>query len=264
MRLPVVLVVLVSGSVLANRAEAQFGVRDPAPGEQFNIELGAMFFQPGPELRIQTGQAVVGEVDFVEEFDIEDQFFTEFRIVGKPGRKHKIRFSYLAIHYDREATIQRTFTFGGRTFTVGVPATADLHWNLLKIGYEWDFVARDRGFVGLLAELKHNHVSADVAALGIGATTYETNAPVPAIGIIGRGYVHPLVAITAELSGFKVVSAEDFDVQLTDFDINGTVSVGRHVGLQGGYRSVLAEYFVDEDAGDLKLQGLYFGGVVRF
>ena len=249
--------------LVAGRAEAQFGVADPAPGEEFGVELGAMFFRPTPELRIQTGSALVGEVDFVEEFDIEDKYFTEFRVVAKPARKHKIRFSYLGARWDEAATIERTFTFGGRTFIVGAPATADLKWDMYKIGYEWDFVSRDRGFVGLIAELKHNQISADVAAGGIGAVTYETPAPVPTIGIIARGYPHRLVSITGEFSGLTIDS-DDFEAELWDFDINGNLSFGRHFGVQGGYRSVVAEYFVDDDAGNLKLQGPYFGAVVRF
>ena len=58
--------------------------------------------------------------------------------------------------------------------------------------------------------------------------------------------------------------SDEFSAKLFDFDIYGTVSLGRNVGIQGGYRSVVAEYLVDEDSGDLKLKGLYFGGLVRF
>jgi len=263
------LFVLCAGLLLAGRAEAQFAVSDPAPGEDYTVELGLMFWQPTPTLLIQTGaltQITGGEVDFVQEFGIENKRFTEFRIVARPGRKHKIRFSRVAMRYDEEAILQRTVTFGGRTFNIGAPATADLKWDLYRIGYEWDFVARDRGFVGVIAELKHNKVSADVAAAGFGSEFYEATAPVPSVGVIGRGYPHPAVSITAEFSGFKLPDtiSEEFEAKLFDFDIYGTVSIGRHVGIQGGYRSVVAEYVVDDDTGDLKLKGLYFGGLVRF
>jgi hypothetical protein len=250
-------------------ASAQFGGTDLPPAEDYRVEAGASLFRPSPDLRIQTGalaQITTGEVDFVREFSIEDKFFTEFHFIARPGRRHKIRFNYLGVRYEESATLERTITFGGRTFTVGVPATADLKWDLWRFGYEWDFVSRDRGFVGVIGELKHNRVSADLTALGIAAVAYEADAPVPTIGIIGRGYPHPLVSITGEFTGFKLadVFSDEFEAELYDLDIYGTVSVGRHVGIRGGYRSVVADYVVDEDAGDLKLQGLYFGGVVRF
>ena len=37
-----------------------------------------------------------------------------------------------------------------------------------------------------------------------------------------------------------------------------------YVGAQVGYRSFDVFYHIDEDEGDLRLRGLYFGGLVRF
>ena len=127
----------------ATRADAQFSVPDPAPGENFAVELGAMFWSPPPEIRLQTGAlAQIGEteVDLVQEFGIEEKRFTEFSAVLKAGRKHKIRFSYVPMEYEEEAVLERTFTFGGQTFPVNFPATARLKWELWRFGYEWDFV----------------------------------------------------------------------------------------------------------------------------
>jgi hypothetical protein len=57
---------------------------------------------------------------------------------------------------------------------------------------------------------------------------------------------------------------DDFEAKMFDFDIYATVNLGRNVGIQGGYRSVTADYTVDDDAGDLEMKGPYFGGLVRF
>jgi len=244
-------------TALAAPAQAQ------AP-ETHVVELGVMFWRPSPELTLSTDALAgssIDEVDFVEEFGIEDETFPEFRAVL--GRRHKLRVSYVKFSYDAEATIQRTFTFQGRTFTVGAPATTDIEWDLWKIGYEWDFVSRERGFFGVVTDLKYNQVEASVDSPVLrSAAATDTTAPVPTIGVIGRGYIHPMVAITGEFTGLKIGS-DDFDVTFTDFDINGTVVFGR-VGAQVGYRSVIADYVVEEDSGDLKMQGLYFGGLVRF
>jgi len=243
-------------TLLASRAEAQ---------EDHVGELGVMFWRPSPELTLST-DALAGsstnEVDFVQEFGIEDKSFPEFRAVLGAG--HKFRFSYVKFSYDAEATIQRTFTFQGRTFTVGAPASTDIKWDLWKLGYEWDFVRRERGFFGLFTDVKINKIQASVDSPALSSTaSVDTTAPVPTVGVIGRGYVAPMVAITGEFSGLKV-SSGDFEVKFTDFDISGTVTFGRHVGAQVGYRSVVVDYVVDEDTGDLKMQGPYFGGVVRF
>ena len=79
-----------------------------------------------------------------------------------------------------------------------------------------------------------------------------------------------LIAARAEAQfGRNVVPAEDYRVELGavffwDFDLYGTVNIGRHLGVQGGYRSIDAEYLVDQDVGQLNLKGPYLGGVVRF
>ena len=235
------------------------------PAEDHVVELGVMFWKPTPRMTLSTDALVdlsINEVDFVREFDLADKWFPEFRAVA--GRRHKLRVSHVNFTYDEQATIERTFTFQGRTFTVGAPATADLQWDLWRFGYEWDFVSRDRGFFGLIAELKFNRVDAAVDSPVLrSSATAEVTAPVPTIGVAGRGYLAPMVSIGGEFSGIKL-NNDEFDVKFIDFDINGIVSFGRHIGAQAGYRSVTADYIIDEDFGDLKMQGPYIGGVVRF
>jgi hypothetical protein len=261
----------------AARADAQFQVADPVPGEQYVVELGLYWWTPTPVLDIQTGAlAAVGEnrVDFVQEFGIENRRFTEFRATLKAGRKHKLRFSRVPMRYDESATLTRTIDFGGATFPVSVPATADLEWLLWRVGYEWDFASTDRGFVGLVTEIKINQVTAELAAENLGSELTEITAPVPTIGIVARGYPGRHVSITGEFTGFSVPGfvgnwvskavGDDFEAKMFDFDIYATVNLGRNVGIQGGYRSVTADYTVDDDAGDLEMKGPYFGGLVRF
>jgi hypothetical protein len=263
--------------LLASRADAQFRVADPAPGEQFHVELGLMFWNPTPGLQIQTGGlAALGEneVDFVQEFGIENERFNEFRAVIKAAKKHKIRISHVLAEYNAAATLQRTIVFGGQTFPVSVPATADLQWRVWRFGYEWDFVAMDRGVVGFVTELKFNQVSADLEAVGFGSELTEVSAPVPTIGVLARAYPHKTFSLTAEFTGFKVPGFlakkitdaidDDADAKVFDLDLYGTVNFGSHVGAQLGYRSLTADYLFDEDAGDLELKGWYFGGLVRF
>jgi hypothetical protein len=255
--------------LVAPRAEAQFNAPNPPPGEDFRVEVGLMYWKPTPDIRIQTGAlAAIGEseVDFVQEFGVENKRFREFRAVLKPGRKHKLRFDYVPIEYNAETTLNRTITFGGRTFMVGLPATGDLKWQLWKFGYEWDLVSGDGGFVGIIGGLKYNKISARLNSPIAGGEITEAKAPVPTLGVIGRGYPSRNVSITAEFTGFMVPDSvsDQFDAKILDFDIYATVNFGRYAGVQGGYRSLTAEYLVDDDAGHFKLKGLYFGGLLRF
>ncbi len=252
---------------LAARAEAQFLRPNVMPAEDYHVELGAMFWTPSPDVIVRADRfGLIGsEINLVTDFGIEDKTFTEFRATLKPGRKHKIRFEYVPISYDASTILRREIVFLGRTYALNIPASTSLDWKLWRFGYEWDFVSRERGYVGLIGELKYNDVKAELAAPGV-LEVAQQRAPIPALGITGRGYIGRFVSITGEFTGFKLPRSvsDRFVVELWDFDLYGTVNIGRHVGVQGGYRSIDAEYLVDEDVGQLNLKGLYFGGVVRF
>jgi hypothetical protein len=249
-------------------ARAQFSVPPPtAPGEDYRVEIGVGFWSPEPSLVIGgDGLSALGEeVDFVGEFGIPTKRFTAFHGTLKVGRKHKIRFEYIPFSYEEETTIQRRIVFAGQVFDIGVPAAADVEWRLWRAGYEWDFVSRQAGFLGFIAELKHNTVTAQIDS-PVGSALVDSKAPVPAIGIIGRGYLAESLSITGEFTGFKMLDAltEDFEAEFWDWDLYATADFGRNVGVRGGYRSIDVEYIGDEDLGRLKMKGWYFGGVIRF
>lgn len=263
---------MLSYSVLASllfaaHAQAQFfPAPSVVPGEDYHVELGVMSWTPTPELVISTDSGVVdGDIDFVQEFAIEDKAFPEFRLVLKPARKHKLRASYVPIRYTDDAVIRRDLVLNGRRFTANLPVNADLKWDLWRLGYEWDFVSRQRGFVGLLLDLKYNKVSVDLQS-PIAAEFAEVQAPVPTIGGIARAYLSENLSVTGEVSAAKVPDrfSEAFDAKFIDVDVYGMLNLGRYLGAQGGYRSIVADYLVDGDAGNLKMKGWYFGGVVRF
>ncbi len=242
---------------MAERAGAQV-----VPPETANVELGAMFWTPTPEITL-TPDAFGGPVDFVKEFDIEDTRFREFRAVLKVGRKHKIRFSRVSVKYDESATLASTITFEGQTFPIDTPATANIKWDLMRIGYEWDVVARDYGFVGLVTELKYNKIAGTITSPLGSASTGEQKAPVPTVGGIARGYLGKYVSLTGEFTGLSI-DREEFRGKFYDFDVYAQLNLVKSLAGQIGYRSVSVDYLVDGDEGVLKLKGPYFGGVIRF
>jgi hypothetical protein len=229
-------------------------------------EASISAWTPTPDLVLQSGSLTaatgIAEVDFVQEFGIEKKTFPEFRFAV--GRAHKFRFSHVPIHYDAETIVQRTITFRGRTFNVGIPATTDIKWDLWRFGYQWDFVSVERGYFGVMTELKYNRLDASIASTVLAQTvSTQQKAPVPTVGVAGRVYPHPLVAISGEFSGMKVAFG-DFEGKFVDFDLNGAVTLGKYIGVQGGYRVVTVHYVIDDDIGDLKLKGPYIGAVVKF
>jgi hypothetical protein len=268
-------VCLFAGLVAASPAEAQYGARrtsDRATGETYHVELGAAFWNPTPEVLISSESlGILGDnVDFVNTLGLEKTRFRQLKVVLRPGTKHKFRFEYTPLKYEAEKTIATSFVFNGQRYNVGLPVTSELLWKAYRIGYEYDFVYRDRGFVGMLLETKYTDVTATLTAAlaGIARTEFtHARGPIPSIGIIGRGYVVPNISITGEFSGFPEIGttgSSRWGGKYYDFDLYGTVNFNDHVGAQVGYRSFDVFYKVNSDNGTLKMKGLYFGAVTRF
>ena len=256
-------------------AEAQYGAgrmqSDRATGETYHVEVVGALWNPTPEIVISSeGLGQLGtNIDFVNTLGIQKTRFKQLKLALRPGTKHKLRFEYTPISYTAQANVPTTFVFNGQRFNVGIPVQTDVTWKAYRFGYEWDFLYRDRGFVGVLLEVKYTDVNATLTAAAVGSAQFtEAQAPIPAIGFVGRGYVAPNISITGEFSMFKLpeqaIESEDYSARYYDLDIYGTVNFNDHVGAQVGYRSFDVFYKVKRDTGALKLQGLYFGGVVRF
>jgi hypothetical protein len=271
-------VCLLISLLAASQADAQF--RPPAeaaPGENFHVELGLMFWKPAPGIVIGSDslQAVnAAGVDLVQQFNIADQRFKEFRAVVQGG-KTKLRVSHVNLVYNEAATLQQTIVIGGRPFNVAANATADLQWELWKVGYERDFVKTGRGFIGFIAEVNFNHIVADLNATSQGFTATsltDEKVPFPALGAVARVYPHKNVGVTVEWTGFKMpgfianklTDTNNGEAHMKNFDAYVTGSITRYFGVQGGYRALSADYLLDSDTGDLEMKGFYFGGVVRF
>ena len=271
MHMRTLVLVCLASALLVPQAEAQ------GPGENYHVEFGAMFWAPQPGIVILSGSVAPltdAGVDFVKEFNLENERFTEFRGVLKGG-KHKLRISRVPFKYEETATLQQDVVFAGRTFPAGTEVTADLSWDLWRYGYEYDFAKGDGGYIGFLAEVKQNNVTADLrlgSSPRSGASLTDINFAAPQLGIVGRGYPHRNISITAEFTGLKVpgfirerfTDAEEFEAHFIDFDIYATVSITRFLGIQGGYRMLSVEYTEDAESGDLEMKGPYFGGVLRF
>lgn len=266
---------LFAGLAAAVPAEAQYGGRragsNRATGETYHIEVAGTIWNPTPEIVIASeGLGQLGDnIDFVTTLGIQKKTFKQLKVVLRPATKHKFRFEYTPITYTAQKNVPVTFVFNGQRFNIGVPVTTDLKWNAYRFGYEWDFIYRDRGFAGLVLDLKYTELSATLTASSVGAAQFtEAKAPIPAIGFIARGYVVPNISITGEFTAFKLpekaLNSNDYSAKYYDFDLYGTVNFSDNFGAQIGYRSFDVFYKVELDTGTLKMKGLYFGGVARF
>ena len=253
-RLTVLIIGLLS---VAGRASAQ------GSPEDYHVELGLTWWRVAPEITLSTGAGGT-PIDFVSQFAIERDRFREFRVVLKPARKHKLRYSSVPIRYTASATLGQPITFAGQTYPAGTTVGSELNWTLMRVGYEWDAVATSQGFIGVFADVKYNKVDATLTGPApVGAHTFERSVPVPTVGGTVRGYLARTSSVTVEFTALKVKTG-DADAKFYDFDAYLTSNFGRNAGVLLGYRRVSTDYAVEGDTGNLKMKGPYIGGVLRF
>lgn len=274
-RVSAVVVFCAAALLTSSPARAQYGAQlpsDRATGETYHVEVGGYFWNPTPDIAITSESlGIIGSrIDFVEDLGLEQKRFGQLKVVLRPATKHKFRFEYTPINWNTVGTLRRNIIFNGITFPAVLSVETDLKWNAYRFGYEWDFIYRERGFFGLLLDLKYTDVETTLTN-AIDTEFVHARAPIPAVGAIGRVYVVPNISITGEFSFFKLPNIggddpgdEEYGGRYFDLDIYGTVNFTDHFGAQLGYRSFDVFYKVDEDEGELLLKGLYFGGVLRF
>jgi hypothetical protein len=249
---------------------AQFSAQAPssAPGNDYVVELGVFRWQSEPAIALRTESLnIIGTtIDLLEDLGIEKKNLPDFRFVLRPARRHKLRVSYVPIHYEAETVLRRTIVFNGTTYVIGLPIASDFEWKAWRFGYEFDFIARDRGFVGLIVEAKYTDVKLAVSTIGL-AETAAASVPIPAVGGTFRVYPAPFLGLTGEVTGIRLpgslTEGED-SADYLDWDLYATLDFTRNIGVQVGYRTLDLNYRYDEEFGDFELKGPYFGGVVRF
>src|SRR3954470_20117066 len=154
-RVPWILIWTAVLCLAATPASAQYGAKpmsDPATGESYHVEIGGDLWFPTPtHLFSSEALGIVGsQVNFVSDLGIEKTTFRQLKTVLRPGRKHRLRFEYTPISYDAVGTLKANVIFNGILYPVSLPVTTELKWKAYRFAYEYDFLYKDRGFVGVV------------------------------------------------------------------------------------------------------------------
>lgn len=249
-------------------AQAQFGrslSSEPAMGENYRVEVAGAWWKPNlfGSVSSDSLELVGSKVDLVNDLGFGAARFRDIRITVKPARKHKFRFQYTPLDYAAEGQLARQITFAGRVFDVALPISSKLGWKVWRFGYEWDVISRSRGFLGLLVEARKTQLTASLESL-VATGEVAAEAPLPAVGLVARGYPLPDLALHFEISGLKVPKIDNYEGNYTDIEFAAIVNISNSLGVSGGWRRLNTNLRIDRDFGDLKFSGLWFGGAVRF
>ena len=259
----------------ASTATAQFKpriIQETTVGDKYKIEGGVDFWFPAAELSVASGgsgalSGIPGtEINAKRDLGLVDKNLPQLNLVLKAGQRHKLRMQFVPIKYEQTSVLSRQIDFNGQRYTVGLPVNSTLNWKALRLGYEYDFVVKSRGYGGFIIEDKQTDVRVDIATPLIKPQFAHAKAPIPALGGVARVWVVPRVNVTAEVTGFKIPDSIEgrYNAHYVDVDLYGTINATNNVGVKVGYRSLDLSYKFQEDAGAFTLKGMYVGAVVRY
>jgi hypothetical protein len=236
-------------------------------GENYHFEVAANFWNPDPSLVVAAdGLNVSGStVDAVLNLGIAKTRFTDIKVVLRPAPRHKLRLDYLPIQYSSTATLTADISFKGQVYHASTPVASDLQWKEYRISYEYDVISNHSGFLGLVLTGAVTDAKFHLNAQGLDGLA-ELQAPIPAIGGIGRVYLSTGFSVTGEVAYFKLPETLIKDVRghYIDWDVSATWNLTNNFGAVGGYRKIDVEMNGTTVRGAAVFTGVYFGGVVRY
>jgi hypothetical protein len=263
----------VATTLVAGTAHAQYRQYKPAEqtavGEAYHAEFSFDFWNPDPTLKIASESlGIIGdEIDAIGDLGFVKTKFREMKLALRPAKKHKFRFDYTPIKFTAETVLKRDIVYNGILYRANLPINSELNWRQYTFAYEYDFVYQPRWYLGVILAAKYTQVHTALES-PVDREYNDVSAPIPSIGGVFRVYPVRYLAITTEYQYFNLPDNVDkagrYDGKTIDFNLYGTINFTNNVGAQIGYRSMEVDYKVENDTGNFKLKGMYFGATVRF
>jgi hypothetical protein len=242
-------------------------IQDPALVETYRIEALAGYWAPRADIVVSSdAPGVPGtRMDLRNDLGAIDQRFPELQLTWRPGSRHRFRLQYIPIRFDSTATLPRDLLFNGVTFRAGLPVTARLDWTTYRFGYGYDFIVRRRATAGVIAEIKHTRVRAELRTAAAEEVSRQA-MPVPAVGGLVRVYPAAHLALTGEATFFAVPERPDghYGGHIADVDVAAVWSVTRQLGAQFGFRAIDINHLGEWNTAAFTLKGVYVGALVRY
>ena len=235
-------------------------------GEKYRIEFTYTFWQPGLDGNITSDHlGVIGSrVDLTSDLSLESAQFHDFRLVIRPGKQHRIKVQYTPVEFKGNGVMSRDITFAGIVYPISLPVQSQLDWKVFRVGYEYDFLYKPRGFIGVLVSAGTTGLTARIDSV-IGSAEATGTEPLIEIGAAGRFYPIPHLAINVEGSGMKLTNLEpDSLLKTLSLDLSATYNFTNNFGVSGGWRRLDTNLKIKGDSGELDFKGLWIGGSIGY
>lgn len=209
-----------------------------ATDPRFSISVGAFFTDRDTKTSI-SGEAGAGtDVDLEDDLGL-DNSDTVFRVDAywRFAEKHRLDFNAFDLSRSGSKQIERDFTWGDTTYPVNTVVDATLDLAIYKVAYTWEFLKRDRSFLGATLGLYVMDVDSTLTGSLLSQNeAHDLTAPLPVLGLRGEYRFADRWSLRSSGEIFFFEQG-DFDGLLydlfagLDFSITDNIAIG--VGING-------------------------------
>lgn len=225
------------GAISSLRAE------DPNDYDSYKVKITAFWFYSTPTGNFQ-GSGQNGLISLQKDFGFSNYSTISAKIDWKFTRKNHFYLAVSPFQQERQRVLNRTITYQGQTFDVGLTTNAKLQANFYAPGYQYDIIRRKRGHLGvgiqidLIDTLAKISAAAQVTGDGVSHQAVSASgsllAPIPVAGPDYRLYLtkSPRLFIEGNLLGMYLFGYGNFVSTVDDIGVTLT----KHLSLNAGYQ----------------------------
>jgi hypothetical protein len=223
-------------------------------GNRFEFEIRR--WRPNFRSELQVGGPLIYVQD---DLGVEDERDQEYRGYLRFGRWLKVHASVFKVDFQGVSTLEREITFSSVTFSEGTEVLTSMTLEQIKGGVEVDIFALREGFLAVVADYSTFKLKPITLSSAENEAEETLEVALVTLGIRGRIYLTPGLALTAEATGMK----KNGSGVITDFEGVVTYNLSRNIGVSFGYRNYYAKWLKGGRA-VFRLKGYFFSGSIRF
>jgi hypothetical protein len=220
--------------------------------DQYKLRVSAGWYYSNPSGYIH-GANDTDTIDFQKDLGFSSYSTFSGGLDWKFTHKNHLFVDFIPYNFTRQHVLNRTIVFEGQTYNVGATVNSEINTFFAAPGYQYDFIRRKRGHLGLKLQMDLFDTTAKISAAAqvTGGGVHQTVAtasgsllaPIPVAGPDVRFYVtdSPRVFVDADVMGMYLFGYGNFVSTAEDIGI----TLSKHFSVLLGYQ--LASHLTVKD-----------------
>ncbi len=201
-------------------------------------------------------------LDFESDLGIDDTEAVVLPVIQLSLGRFGMRLSGFVAGFSGENRIDRTFTFGGLSFSVNEQVRSDVDVQNIRAVFLYSFFEIPMFRIAVEGGISYFHLEGVITGDSSGTAREVTDLPIPVLGLLAQAKFGRLLA-ELEVSGFTI-DISDVEGTLIDVQFSVGMTLFKVVAVRAGYRLIVVDGTADDFDFDATLSGFFVGASVQF